>query len=227
MLPLNSVTMHLPAQIGDYTDYYSSREHATNVGTMFRGADNALQPNWLHLPVGYHGRSSSVYLSGTDIVRPRGQLQKSPDDPTQGSTYGPCRLMDFELEMAFFVGGPPLAPGATLSMEKAEDHIFGMVMMNDWSARDIQKWEYVPLGPFGSKNFATSISPWIVTLDALEPFRCLTSAGVQDPVPLPYIQDPNYGSYDIQLQVNIRPDGSEEAFTVCNSNFKNLYWCVK
>jgi fumarylacetoacetase len=227
MIPMDQVTMHLPAQIGDYTDYYSSREHATNVGIMFRGADNALQPNWLHLPVGYHGRASSVYVSGTDVVRPRGQLQKSADDPKQGSNYGPCRLLDYELEVAFFVGGPPLAPGAALSMDKAEDHIFGMVMMNDWSARDIQKWEYVPLGPFGAKNFATSISPWIVTLDALEPFRCQTSAGVQDPTPLPYLQDPNYGSYDIDLNVSIRPEGSDESFTVTTSNFRNLYWNVK
>ena len=217
---------------GDYTDFYSSREHATNVGTMFRPNGAPLMPNWLHLPVGYHGRASSVYLSGTDVVRPRGQLQKDRADPLQGSVYGPCRLLDFELEMAFFVGGPPLAPGQTLSMAEAEDHIFGLVLMNDWSARDIQKWEYQPLGPFGAKNFATSISPWIVTLDALEPYRCPTSAGEQtDPVPLEYIRDPNYGSYDIALEVAIANEAEmgvgAAPGTVCKSNFANLYWNVK
>jgi len=162
LVPVESVTMHLPARIGDYTDFYSSREHATNIGTMFRGADNALQPNWLHLPVGYHGRASSVYLSGTEVVRPCGQLQKDANDPSQGSVFGPCKLLDFELEMAFFVGGPPSAAYEPITMAQAEERIFGMVLMNDWSARDIQKWEYVPLGPFGAKNFATSISPWVV-----------------------------------------------------------------
>lgn len=228
LLPLSGVTMHLPAKIGDYTDFYSSREHATNVGTMFRGADNALQPNWLHLPVGYHGRASSVFVSGVNVVRPTGQLQKDAVDPKQGSTHGACRLLDFELEMAFFVGGAGLAPGQTLSMDQAEDHIFGLVLMNDWSARDIQKWEYVPLGPFGAKNFATSISPWVVTLDALEPFRCATSAGQQtDPVPLPYLQDPSYGSYDIALEVAIQGENMAKPATVCRSNFRNLYWNVK
>lgn len=226
--PLDSVTMHMPAQIGDYTDFYSSREHATNVGTMFRDPKNALQPNWLHLPVGYHGRASSVYLSGTPVIRPRGQLQKDKTDPKQGSTYGPCRLLDFELEMAFFVGGSPSKPGQPISMEQAEDRIFGLVVMNDWSARDIQKWEYVPLGPFGAKNFATTISPWIVTLDALEPFRCPTSAGKQEnPTPLPYLQDPNYSSYDIKLGVTIQGEGMDKGETVSKSNFKNLYWNVK
>ena len=200
-----NVVMHLPATIGDYTDFYSSREHATNVGIMFRGVDNALQPNWLHLPVGYHGRASSVVISGNDVVRPCGQLQADPKDPSQGSTYGPCRLLDFELEMAFFVGGKANPLGRPLTMEEAEDRIFGVVVMNDWSARDIQAWEYVPLGPFTAKNFATSISPWIVMLDALDGFRCETSAGpVQaNPEPLPYLRDPNYAqsSYNVQLQV--------------------------
>lgn len=199
---------------------------------MFRPNGAPLLPNWLHLPVGYHGRASSVYLSGTDVVRPRGQLQKDREDPSQGSIFGPCRLMDFELEMAFFVGGPPLAQGRGLTMAEAEDHIFGLVLMNDWSARDIQKWEYVPLGPFGAKNFATSISPWVVTLDALEPYRCPTSAGEQsDPVPLEYLRDPEYGSYDIALEVaiansNEMAPGTAPA-TVCKSNFSNLYWNVK
>jgi len=235
-------SMHLPASIGDYTDFYSSREHATNVGTMFRGPDNALQPNWLHLPVGYHGRASSVVVSGTDIRRPCGQLQTDAVDPSKGSTYGPCRLMDFELEMAFFVGGAPTELGEPVTMEEAEDHIFGMVLMNDWSARDIQKWEYVPLGPFGAKNFGTSISPWVVSLDALEPFRCATSAGQQDnPVPLPYLVDPNYSSYDISLEVGIKPkqpdgdgggvaaedDAGGEVSIVSRSNFRHLYWSIK
>ena len=177
LIPVENVTMHLPATIGDYTDFYSSREHATNVGIMFRGVDNALQPNWLHLPVGYHGRSSSVVISGTDVARPRGQLQVDKADPSKGSSYGDCKLLDFELEMAFFVGGPSNPMGRPLTMMEADDRIFGLVLMNDWSARDIQAWEYVPLGPFTAKNFATSISPWIVTLDALDPFRCSSSAG--------------------------------------------------
>ena len=227
LLPMASVTMHMPARIGDYTDFYSSREHATNVGTMFRGADNALQPNWLHLPVGYHGRSSSVKLSGTPVRRPRGQLQIDRDDPKKGSQFGACRLMDFELEMAMFVG-PGNEFGDSISIAEADDHIFGLVLMNDWSARDIQKWEYVPLGPFTAKNFATSISPWVVPLAALEPFRCATSAGKQeDPVPLPYLQDPSYGSYDIKLEVLIDGDDTTKPHTVSRSNFANLYWNVR
>lgn len=205
IIPLERVTMHLPCTIGDYTDFYSSREHATNVGIMFRGVDNALQPNWLHLPVGYHGRSSSVVISGTDVTRPRGQLQADNEDPSKGSTFGPCRLLDFELEMAFYVGGPTNPLGRALTMQEAEDRIFGLVVMNDWSARDIQKWEYVPLGPFTAKNFCTSVSAWIVSLDALDPFRCSSSAGPAqiDPVPLPYITDPNYstGAFDVRLEV--------------------------
>ena len=218
MHSIESVTCHLPATIGDYTDFYSSREHATNVGIMFRGKDNALQPNWLHMPIGYHGRSSSIFPSGSrgkmaTIRRPCGQLQLDASDPLKGSTYGPCKLMDFELEVAFFVGGTPNNDssaqhmGRPMTTDEAKDRIFGYVLMNDWSARDIQKWEYVPLGPFTSKNFATTISPWIVTPMALQPFRCQTSAGKQggdggfdtlsgpreDPVPLEYLQDENYG----------------------------------
>lgn len=205
VIPIDRVQMHLPCVIGDYTDFYSSREHATNVGIMFRGVDNALQPNWLHLPVGYHGRSSSVVVSGTEVTRPRGQLQKNKEAPKEGSTYGPCRLLDYELEMACYVGGPVNPLGRALTMEEAEDRIFGLVVMNDWSARDIQAWEYVPLGPFTAKNFCTSVSAWIVTLDALDPFRCHSSAGPAqtDPVPLPYITDPNYatGAFDVRLEV--------------------------
>jgi fumarylacetoacetase len=227
LVHVSTAKMHLPATIGDYTDFYSSREHATNVGTMFRGAENALQPNWLHLPVGYHGRSSSVVVSGTDLHRPNGQLQLDNADPSKGSTYGPCRLMDFELEMAFFVGGKATNLGEPVSMADAEDKIFGMVLMNDWSARDIQKWEYVPLGPFGSKNFGTSISPWVVSLDALKPFQCETSAIKQDPTPLPYLIDPDYSSYNIDLSVSIQPEGCNEKYKVGSSNFKHLYWTIK
>lgn len=229
--PTSSVQMHMPATVGDYTDFYSSREHATNVGIMFRGVDNALQPNWLHLPVGYHGRSSSVNISGTDVVRPTGQLQVHPTDATQGSTYGPCKLMDFELEMAFFVGGKANPLGQPIGMDEAEDRIFGVTLMNDWSARDIQKWEYVPLGPFTAKNFSTTISPWIVSLDALEPFRCSSSAGpVQhDPSPLPYITDPDYhkGAYDIKLSVAVKPADEDDASVITRSNYRHMYWNMK
>lgn len=231
LVNMADVQMHLPATIGDYTDFYSSREHATNVGTMFRGPDNALQPNWLHLPVGYHGRSSSIVISGTDVVRPSGQLQAHPTDEKQGSVYGPCKLLDFELEMAFFVGGGGNPLGRPLTMAEAEDRIFGMVLMNDWSARDIQKWEYVPLGPFTAKNFATSVSPWIVSLDALEPFRCTSSAGPlqENPTPLPYITDPEYhrGAYDIKLEVALQPSDEGQSSTITRSNFRHMYWNMK
>lgn len=204
VIPMDCVRLHLPAAIGDYTDFYSSREHATNVGIMFRGKDNALQPNWLHLPVGYHGRASSVVVSGTDVVRPCGQIQLDRADPSKGSRYGPCNSLDFELEVGFFVGGSSNALGQPLTMAEAEARIFGVVLLNDWSARDIQAWEYVPLGPFTAKNFCTSISPWVVTLDALEEFRCTTSAGPtqSDPTPLPYLQDPDYATstYNISLE---------------------------
>src|SRR5690606_6838897 len=165
--PLKGADLKLPVDIGDYTDFYSSKEHATNVGIMFRGKENALMPNWLHLPVGYHGRASSIILSGENIHRPMGQTKA---DDEENPTFGPSRLLDFELEMGFFIGtGNKL--GNPIPINEAEDHIFGMVIVNDWSARDIQKWEYVPLGPFNAKNFATSISPWVVTMEALEPFR--------------------------------------------------------
>lgn len=226
--PLQEVKMHLPAKIGDYTDFYSSREHATNVGIMFRGKDNALQPNWLHLPVGYHGRASSVVPSGTPLARPRGQLQRNREDPMQGSDYGPCKLLDFELEIGFFVGGELPALGRPITINEAADHIFGYVLMNDWSARDIQAWEYVPLGPFGAKNFGTTISPWIVTPDALEPFVCATSAEKQDnPEPLPYLKEENYSSYDIKLAVDLHTPsqgGEKVVTTITESNFRHMYW---
>ncbi|XP_058792315.1 fumarylacetoacetase [Phymastichus coffea] len=214
-------TMHLPARIGDYTDFYSSIHHATNVGIMFRDKDNALMPNWKYLPVGYHGRASSVVVSGTSIRRPRGQTL-----PVEGATpvYGPCRLMDFELEVAFFVGGPPTDLGDTLSASRARDHIFGLVTMNDWSARDIQKWEYVPLGPFTAKNLGTTISPWVVTLEALEPFAVPNMT--QDPQPFPYLRHRDSCSYDIKLEVDIKgPTGV--VTTVTRSNYKYMYWTMQ
>ena len=216
-----AVEMLLPAAVGDYTDFYSSREHATNVGTMFRGADNALQPNWLHLPVGYHGRSSSIVVSGTEVRRPMGQaLPPGADTPV----FGPSRLMDFELEMGFFVG-PGNSLGDPIPIERAQDHIFGMVLVNDWSARDIQAWEYVPLGPFLGKNFATSISPWVVTLDALEPFRC-AGPGQSDPEPLAYLRDSVDHAYDIHLEVHLQGAQMSEPATIATSNFRYMYWNV-
>ncbi|XP_068208829.1 fumarylacetoacetase [Palaemon carinicauda] len=220
-VPQNSATMHLPAEIGDYTDFYSSLDHATNVGTMFRGKENALMPNWKYLPVGYHGRASSVVVSGTPIRRPNGQTRPKDDEPP---TFGPCRLMDFELEMAFFVG-PGNKLGEPISIDTAQDHIFGMVLMNDWSARDIQKWEYVPLGPFLAKNMGTSISPWVVTMEALAPF--VVDNYAQDPKPFPYLQHTDKYTYDINLEVGIKPEGSEHLGVVCRSNFRYMYWTLK
>jgi len=217
----SAATMHLPANIGDYTDFYSSIHHATNVGTMFRGKENALMPNWRHLPVGYHGRASSVVVSGTPIHRPVGQ---SRPDETKPPTLGPCRLLDFELEMAFFTG-PGNRLGQPITMESAEEHIFGMVVMNDWSARDIQKWEYVPLGPFLAKNFGTSISPWVVPMAALKPF--VVPNMVQEPEVLPYLKHQDDYNFDINLEVAIKPEDASSASTVCRSNFKYMYWTMK
>lgn len=213
--------MHVPAQIGDYTDFYSSIHHATNVGIMFRDKNNALLPNWKYLPVGYHGRASSVVISGTPIHRPHGQTLIIEGTPP---VFGPCKLMDFELEMAFFVGGSNKL-GEPISVKNAHQHIFGFVIMNDWSARDIQKWEYVPLGPFTAKNLGTTISPWIVTTLALEPF--IVDNYPQDPKPFPYLQHSDKFNFDINLQVDITPKGSNIASTVCRSNFKHLYWTPK
>ncbi len=210
-------TMHLPVQIGDYTDFYSSIEHATNVGKMFRDPENALLPNWKHIPVGYHGRSSSIVVSGTDIHRPKGQTK--PND-SEVPIFSASRLLDFELEMAFVVGKSTKL-GEAVSTKDAEGHIFGMVLFNDWSARDIQKWEYVPLGPFLGKNFGSSMSPWIVTLEALEPFR--VDSPKQDPKVLPYLEYEGKKGFDISLEVYIKPENSEET-KVCTSNFKYMYW---
>ncbi|KAK0405613.1 hypothetical protein QR680_018087 [Steinernema hermaphroditum] len=213
--------MHLPADIGDYTDFYSSIHHARNVGIMFRGADNALMPNWTWLPVGYHGRASSIVPSGTPIHRPWGQLKDEGVDPV----YGPCKTMDFELEMAFFVGGPATKLGESIPIEKAQEHIFGMVLMNDWSARDIQKWEYVPLGPFLGKSFGTTISPWIVTMDALAPF--MVENPKQDPAPLSYLKHDDPYTLDINLAITIKPEGDNTDHVVSRTNFNTLYWTLK
>jgi fumarylacetoacetase len=204
--------MHMPVCVGDYTDFYSSIEHATNVGKMFRDPENALLPNWRHIPVGYHGRASSIVVSGEPIVRPKGQT--IPKDAKQ-PIFGPTQRLDFELEMGFVVG-KDTKMGESVSTKEAEDYIFGLVLFNDWSARDIQKWEYVPLGPFLAKNFASSISPWIVTLDALEPFR--VAGPKQEPEVLPYLQYEGNKNYDIHLEVGINDT------TVCQSNFKYMYW---
>lgn len=219
LVPLAQATMLLPVAIGDYTDFYSSREHATNVGTMFRGAENALMPNWLHLPVGYHGRSSSIVASGTPIRRPMGQMRPKPDEPP---VFGASKQLDIELETAFITfGGKPL--GQRITAAEAEDYIFGMVLFNDWSARDIQSWEYVPLGPFLGKNFGSSISPWVVTLDALEPFRAAGPA--QDPQPLPYLQVPGPHGFNISLEATLQPKGGKES-VICRTNFNYLYWSM-
>ena len=217
LIPIEQTIMLMPVEIGDYTDFYSSKEHATNVGTMFRDPNNALLPNWLWIPVGYHGRSSSVIISDQDVHRPKGQTKPNENEPP---VFGPSRMIDFELEMAFITfDGKPL--GDSISTAEAEDYIFGMVLFNDWSARDIQKWEYVPLGPFLAKNFASSISAWIVSLDALIPFQVDTPE--QDPEVLPYLAYEGKKSYDINLQVGITPNGAEEKI-VCDSNFKYMYW---
>ena len=216
---VDEIQMLLPVFTQDYTDFYSSREHAENVGTMFRGKENALMPNWLHLPVGYHGRSSSIIVSGENIRRPKGQTMP---DGAEKPVFGPSRLLDFELEMAFITTDGK-ALGESISVDEAEDYIFGMVLFNDWSARDLQKWEYVPLGPFLGKNFASSISPWVVTLDALEPYR--TESPKQDPQPLPYLQSEGKRTFDIKLEVLIQPEGKQPA-SVSHSNFSYLYWNI-
>ena len=217
LIPLSQVEMCMPVQIGDYTDFYSSREHTTNVGTMFRDPANALLPNWLWIPVGYHGRASSVILSGEPFYRPKGQIKP---DPAADPIFAACRNLDFELETGFITfDGKPL--GDSISTAEAEEFIFGMVLFNDWSARDIQTWEYVPLGPFLAKNFASSISAWIVTLDALEPFK--VPSPEQHPEVLSYLKYEGLKSYDIALEVAIQPENSVET-VISRSNFKYMYW---
>lgn len=215
------VTLHLPVQVPGFTDFYSSKEHATNVGTMFRDPSNALLPNWTEMPVGYNGRASTVIVSGNDVVRPSGQLKPNADERP---IFSACKRLDFELETAFVVGrGNNM--GQPIAVDAAIEHIFGMVLLNDWSARDIQKWEYVPLGPFNAKTFASEVSPWIVTMDALAPFK--TSCPAQEPKPLAYLneKEPN-NSYDINLSVELLPNNTDEATVVCETNFKHMYWSM-
>lgn len=219
-VPMQSATMHLPVDIPGYTDFYSSKEHATNVGAMFRDPKNALLPNWTEMPIGYNGRASSVVVSGTSVRRPMGQL-KLPD--ADRPIFDACRKLDIELETGFIVGcGNAL--GEPIACDEAEDHIFGMVLLNDWSARDIQQWEYVPLGPFNAKTFATTISPWIVTLDALEPFR--VAQPEQTPEPLPYLRHAGAHAFDVSLEVRLRPSGAHDATTIARTNFKHMYWTM-
>jgi len=218
--PQTAVTMHLPAAIGDYTDFYASLEHATNVGTMFRGPDKALMPNWRHLPVAYHGRASSIVIDGQPIRRPNGQTRPHPDARPQ---FGPSQELDFELEVGFFIG-PGNDLGQPISTAEAPDHIFGLVLVNDWSARDVQRWEYQPLGPFLAKNFATSISPWVVPLDALRPFR--QPGPAQEPPPLPHLQRAADWSLDIQLEAQLRSPDMDAPVTISRSNHHYLYWDI-
>ena len=219
LIPMSEVEMQMPVKVPNYTDFYSSIEHATNVGTMFRDPENALMPNWKHLPVGYHGRASSIVVSGTPVKRPKGQT-KAPD--ADKPSFGPTQRLDFELEMAFIVGKETKL-GESVSTKSAEEYIFGFVLFNDWSARDIQVWEYVPLGPFLAKNFASSVSPWVVTLEALDHFRVETPK--QDPKVLPYLEFQGKKNFDIDLQVGIKPKNVEEQ-VVSNSNFKYMYWNI-
>jgi fumarylacetoacetase len=220
LVPLSEVQMRLPVAIGDYVDFYSSIEHASNVGKIFRPDAEPLLPNWRHLPVGYHGRASSVVVSGTDVRRPRGQLP--PPEPGAAPRFGPSERLDIELELGF-VTGPGNALGTSIANGAAREHIFGFVVVNDWSARDIQRWEYVPLGPFLGKSFATSISPWIVPLEALEPHR--VAAPAQDPEPLPYLRTDENWALDIALEIALAPDGGEES-VVARTNASGLYWTV-
>ena len=214
---MSEVNMHLPVKIGDYTDFYSSRQHATNVGIMFRDPANALLPNWLHIPVGYHGRASSIVVSGTNFHRPKGQTKPVETEPP---IYGESKRMDFELEVGFVIG-KKTELGHPIEVSKAEEHIFGLFLFNDLSARDIQQWEYVPLGPFLGKNFASIVSPWIVTLEALDAFR--VAGEVQEPKVLPYLEYEGKKNYDINLEVSLTPKTGEET-VICKSNFKYMYW---
>jgi fumarylacetoacetase len=249
LVPQNTATMHLPATIGDYTDFFCSKEHAVNCGLMFRGPENPLNPNWLHLPVAYHGRSSSIVISGTNVRRPWGQILPKTTETSESSTtptapiFQPSGVLDFELEMGCFIGGPGNTLGEPISINAAVDHMFGFVLLNDWSARDVQKWEYVPLGPFTAKNWATSISPWVVTLEALEPFK--TPAPPKDPPPLPYLTPESDSAlancnYDIRLEASIAPSSGGERggcneksnptpttpTTITRSNMRTLYWTL-
>lgn len=217
---ITEVEMQMPVKVGDYTDFYSSMDHATNVGKMFRDPENALLPNWKHLPVGYHGRASSICVSGHSFHRPKGQSK--PAD-AEAPVFGPSKLLDFELETAFIIG-KSTKMGDTISTVNAQEYIFGMVLFNDWSARDIQAWEYVPLGPFLAKNFASTVSPWVVTMEALEPFR--VKGYEQSPKVLPYLEYSGDKNIDIELNVFIQPEGGEENL-VCESNYRYMYWTME
>ncbi len=222
LVPQKDAVLHMPVKVGDYTDFYSSEQHAFNVGAMFRDPQNALLPNWKHLPVAYHGRASSIFVSGTDFHRPKGQT--CPDE-AQPPIFGPTKRLDIELEMAAIIGtGNEI--GDCISVDEAEEHVFGFLLFNDWSARDIQKWEYVPLGPFLAKNFFSSVSPWVVTMEALAPFRVPTPA--QIPAVLPYLKGQHLQNFDVTLEVYIQPaeDKGQAEFLLCRSNFKNMYWTV-
>ncbi|RMG24594.1 MAG: fumarylacetoacetase [Methanobacteriota archaeon] len=220
LIPQSNATMHLPFKVNEFTDFYASIYHATNVGTIIRGPENALQDNWLHLPVGYHGRASSVILSGQDIHRPKGQIRPGGHEVP---FFSPSRFLDFEFEMGFVIGqGNEL--GRSIPISEALDHIFGLVILNDWSARDIQGWEYRPLGPFTAKNFATSISPWVVTIEALEPFR--TEREKQVPEPMEYLKTGSDACFDITLQTFLQTQNMTEPAMIMQSNFKYLYWTI-
>ncbi|MFG6563934.1 fumarylacetoacetase [Sulfitobacter sp. 1A13421] len=217
IVPMEAAQLHMPMMVSEYTDFYAGKHHATNVGTMFRGAENALPPNWLHIPIGYNGRASTVVVSGTEITRPNGQL-KAPE--AEAPHFGPCQKLDIELEMGAIVG-TSTEMGQPVSIIEADEMIFGYVLLNDWSARDIQAWEYQPLGPFQAKAFATSISPWIVTRDALEPFRTPTPAREKDL--LPYLRESKPGLYDIDLSVMLQPEGGE-AEEIARTNYREMYY---
>lgn len=218
LLPRKLVQLHLPLKVAGFTDFYSSKEHATKVGMIFRGKDNALQPNWLHMPIGYNGHASTVVISDTPVRRPRGQLKPPAVDLP---SFEPCKRLDFELEVGVVVGQASIM-GEMLAEAQAEAMIFGLVLLNDWSARDIQQWEYVPLGPFQAKAFATSISPWIVTRAAMEPFR--VQGPLQDPAPLPHLQQAAENNYDIALSVSLRTEGTSPFQQISRTNFKYMYW---
>ncbi len=218
-IAMSEIEMHLPVQIGDYTDFYSSIHHATNVGKLFRDPENALLPNWRHLPVGYHGRASSIVVSGVPLHRPMGQQKPADSNPV----YGASKLVDFELEMGFIIGRESKL-GQRISTESADEYIFGKVLFNDWSARDIQKWEYVPLGPFLGKSFGSSVSPWVVTMEALAPYQ--VPGLKQEPKVLPYLEYSGHRNIDIKLEVAIQPENKEETI-ISRSNFKYMYWTMQ
>jgi fumarylacetoacetase len=220
LVPQQQARMLLPVRIGGYTDFYSSREHATNVGSLFRDPANALLPNWSEMPIGYNGRASSVVVSGTPVRRPSGQIKLAEH---QRPIFAASRKLDLELETGFIIGVPNDL-GTPIACADAEQHIFGMVLLNDWSARDLQAWEYVPLGPFNAKSFATTISPWVVTLAALEPFR--TMQPTQTPLPLPYLQQHGAHAFAIALQAAITPSGSAQPSVICRTDFAGLYWSM-